>query len=118
MFVRGFGEIEVVWENLPEGLLLRDINGVVHLEQRFDDEGINVDVLHQFKEEVTLKDEEYFCECIAVAREYEPDWNVPIYIQSLAARYKEDEQEQKKRREYYETLIQRSRTHPWRYWQQ
>ena len=112
-----FGELESVWKNVPaEGILLREANGVVLLEQHFNDvDGRREDVLFQFEEGITLDDKNDFCECLAEARKFEPDFSVPIYIQTLSERKKEEEAAKNERWTYYENLAERSARRPWNF---
>ena len=112
-----FGELESVWKKVPSGgILLRENEGVVLLEQHFKDEdGEREEILFQFQEGTTLNDRSDFCECLVEARKFEPDFSVPIYIQTLSERENEEEAEKKARREQYEKMIERSGTHPWNF---
>ena len=77
-----FGEILFVARGkYPEGVMIREKKGGVLLEQHFDTTGQNVDVLHMFHEDSTIWDKEDFIEFLKVARQYEPDISVPIYVQ-------------------------------------
>ena len=110
-----FGELETVWKKVPNGgILLRENNEVVLLEQHFDDsEGKREEVLYQFEEGITLANRGDFCDCLAKAREYEPDFSVPIHIQTSAERAKEKDATASGRRAHYMAIVERSQTHPW-----
>ena len=112
-----FGELETVWKNVPSGgILLLEHDGVVLLEQHFEDgDGQREDVLFQFEDGTTLDDKSDFFECIAEARKFEPDFSVPIYIQTLSERPKEEESMKSVRREQYKNMVERSATHPWNF---
>jgi len=112
-----FGEIETVWKKIPTGgILLRENNGTVFLEQHFKDaEGEKHDVLFLFDEGITLNVRSDFYECLMEARRFEPEPSVPIYIQTIAERAKEEEEERNARRKQYEKMIKKSGTHPWNF---
>ena len=113
-----FGELESVWKKVPDGgILLREDDGVVLLEQHFNDTyGKRVDVLFQFEEGITLADKVDFSECLKEARKFEPDSGVPIYIQVPSERENEEEVDEEARRAIFQRLIQRSGTHPWNFY--
>lgn len=111
-----YGELESVWKKVPDGgLLLREEDGVVFLEQHFNNaDGKRVDVIHQFEEGITLADRVDFCECLAEARKYEPDFSVPIYIQTLSERKNEEEEPKEERKAYFMGIVERSQMKPWK----
>lgn len=111
---REFGEIETVWDKVPsQGILLRESNGTVLLEQHFKDEdGESQDVLFQFEEGITLDVRSDFYDCLAEARRFEPEFSVPIYIQTISERVKKDG-EKKAQRDLFEKTVKRSGIHPW-----
>lgn len=115
MFVNGIGEVEFVWKKVPEGgILLREENGVVLLEEHLDAEWKNVDVIHQFDEDYSLYNRADFGECLVEARKYVPDMNIPIYIQSPSVRYKEEEDSEKQRKEELMRIVDKTGRQPWR----
>ena len=115
MFVRGIGEVEFVWKNVPAGgFFLRESNGVVLLEEYLDAEGKSVDVVHQFDEEYTLNNETDFGLCLSEARKYIPDMNVPIYIQTPSARRTEEAAEMDKHKAELSKVVENCLKRPWR----
>ena len=71
---REFGEIETVWNNVPsQGILLRESNGTVFLEQHFkDEEGESQS--ERVKEEAEKKAQREVYEKIVKRSETHP-WN-------------------------------------------
>lgn len=122
MLTKEFGEVRILRDNCSvEGFVLREKDGRVVLEEYFDTEGNQVDVIQEFKFGMTLKKKEDFSECLKEARIYEPDFNVPIYIQALQNRSededKEVEEEEKEKeeakRKCYECMNEWNISHPW-----
>lgn len=81
MYVKEFGEVKVVWGKFPKGFLIRQTEEeAILLEEHFDEENENVDVVHRFPADMHLHNQNDFRACLIKAREYERDYNVPIYI--------------------------------------
>ena len=80
MKTKEYGEIVVLFpgEEIPSGLVLRegDDKSVV-LEQHYGER--DVDVLHLF-ELCNLHNKEDFVECIIIARQFEANPDIPIFI--------------------------------------
>ena len=114
MFTKEFGEIELVEDEFREGLILLEKNGVLLLEEHFDDEDENVDILHQFGEDVTLYDKSDFRACLEMARKYEPDFLVPIFIKAISGPHLETEEEMEARKKCYACIVEWSGRYPWR----
>lgn len=110
MYTKEFGEVEVVWGEYPKGVLIRQTEEVILLEEHFDDQNENVDVLHRFPEDMRLFDKGDVRECLAKAREYEPDFNVPIHIMRLTEPQPENPEE---KRANYMSIIEHSARCPW-----
>lgn len=115
MLTKEFGEVEIVQEGYPVGLVIRqnEANDVV-LEENFDTTGENVDVVHVFNDEemnvdLSVKTDFYFC--LALAREYEPDLSCPIYIKTSSSQSKEESDAEKKAR--FMRCAEWSGRHPW-----
>lgn len=108
-----FGKIETVWENVPVGgLLIREENGEILLEERLNTEG-DWDVVHMFEENKTLNNMEDLLDVLYTAREYLPDFTEPIFIKVRSAKQKEDENAVKTCRDYFLTIVEKSSKHPW-----
>ena len=115
MFIRGIGEVEFVWKKVPVGgYFLRESNGVVLLEEYLDEEGKSVDVVHQFDEEYTLTDKISFSECLAEARRYVGDFNIPIYVQTPSERRKEEEAEKERQKSELAAVVENCGRRPWK----
>ena len=116
MFANGIGEVEFVWKKVPAGgFLLRENNGLVTLEEYLDESGENIDIVHCFEEDYTLNEKNHFVACLAEARQYLPDPNLLIYIQSSSARYAEEKEEREKRKKELEQTVEKFRRCPWKY---
>ena len=100
---------------LPAGILIREVEGVIVLEERVVEDGENVEVLAIFDEQITLDNPKDLNMCLETARIYEPDLSIPIYIKTLEARYENEEKRQKERKAYLESVVERAATHPWDY---
>jgi len=83
MYTKEFGEVEVVSGEYRKGFIIRQTGGGIVLEEHFDTENSNVDVIHRFDDGMTLLKKSDFCECLAKAREYVPDLNVPLHVMKL-----------------------------------
>lgn len=114
MITKEFGEVRILQENCSvEGFVLREKEGRVVLEEYFDSEGNQVDVVQEFEFGMTLKRKEDFCECLKEARIYEPDFNVPIYIQALQESGNEEKEKEDIKRKCYECMNGWNISHPW-----
>ena len=110
-----FGEIKIVCDENPIGIILReDKNGVV-LEEHFDEEGQRVDVIHQFDEDFTILNPQCLKECLEEARRYVPDLNVPIFIRKIVKTDEEKKKEEEEKKAYFMRLAESSQLRPWNY---
>lgn len=95
MMTKEFGEVKLIQDEYPVGLILREKAEGVVLEEYFDTTGENVDVLHEFDVGITLDIKTDFYDCLDEARRYEPDFNVPIYIKERSLRTQGEEEKKK-----------------------
>lgn len=114
LYTKEFGKIETVWENVPVGgLLIREENGGILLEERLDTEG-SFDVVHLFGEGKTLRRKADLRDVLCTAREYRPDLDEPLFVKVVrSAKDKEDENAEKARRDYFASAVEKSANHPW-----
>ena len=111
-----FGEIEMIRDETPKGIILREDEYGVVLEECLDNNGRNVDVLIHFPKGCTLQNKEDLYNCLVEARKYEPDLNKPIYIKvPTETQQTQSEDEETQRRARIEKIVERSGTHPWNF---
>ncbi len=104
-----FGKIETVWENVPVGgLLIREENGVILLEECLDTEG-SFDVVHMFDGGETLSDKEDLLDVLRTAREYSPDFSEPIFIKVRSSK----KSAEKSLRDSFASVVEKSGKRPW-----
>ena len=79
---REFGNVGVLTqgEKYPKGIVIRENHEGVVLEEYFNEKGVAPDVLHIFESGISFdsKSDIYFC--IAEARLYEQNLEIPVYI--------------------------------------
>lgn len=81
MLSERFGEVVIIQrDDYPVGIVIRERNNGIILEQHFDSTGNNEDILHLF-DNSTIWNKEDFLNSLTVARKYEPDLSIPIYVQ-------------------------------------
>ncbi len=79
MKTQKFGEVVFFTQDkYPKGILLRESSVGAVLEEHFDDESKNVDVLHIFQGMFLHAGLE---ECLAEARRYEESFETPIHVE-------------------------------------
>lgn len=116
MTLKKFGEVELIRDETPKGIIIREEEYGVVLEECLDNNGRKVDVLHHFPKECTLKNKEDLYNCLVEARKYETDLNRPIYIKiPTEVKQEESENQNAQRRALIERLVERSGTHPWNF---
>lgn len=116
MTTEKFGEIEMIRDETPKGIILREDEYGVTLEECLDNNGRNFDVLIHFPKECTLKNKEDLYNCLVEARKHQTDLNKPIYIKvPTEAKQEESEEDDARRRAEIARIVERSRTHPWNF---
>lgn len=116
MTTEKFGEIEMIRDETPKGIILREDEYGVTLEECLDNNGRNVDVLIHFSKGCTLKNKEDLYNCLVEARRHQPDLKRPVYIRvPTDAKQEESENQEAQRRANIARIVERSRTHPWNF---
>ena len=111
-----FGEIEMIRDECPKGIIIREDEYGVVLENCLDNNGRNVDVLIHFPKGCTLKNKEDLYNCLVEARKHEPNLKKSVYIKvPTEAKQEESEDKDAQRRTHIEKIVERSRTHPWNF---